>query len=61
MGILPAWLSVYHVHTWYPWRPLELQMVANHHVGAGNQIWVPLQEQAFVQAPVHIILKARLQ
>lgn len=48
MGVLPACMSVYRVHTWYLWRPEEsvslpelvLEMVVNHHLDAVNPIQV---------------------
>lgn len=44
MCVLPVCMSVYHLCTWYPQRPeegvsplgLELWVVVNHLVGAGN-------------------------
>lgn len=41
MYVLPASVYVYHVHTWYSWRPdplgLESQMIVGYHKGAENQ------------------------
>jgi hypothetical protein len=51
MDDLTEWISVHHVHTWFPQRPeeevrcpeLELEMVVSSHMNAGNQtqvLWV---------------------
>lgn len=44
MGVLPAFISVYHICAWYLELSeegirslgMELQMIVNHHIGVGN-------------------------
>jgi hypothetical protein len=54
MGVLSAFMSVYHMRAapteaWREWQnplELELQMVVSHHVGAGN--WLRFLEKHLV-------------
>ena len=41
MNILPACVSVDHMHAWYPWRTEE----GTGSLGTGSQTIVPLEEQ----------------
>jgi hypothetical protein len=44
MSVSPAYVFLYHLHSWYPWKSgedtrslgLEWQMAVSHHVDAGN-------------------------
>lgn len=52
MGILPAWVFVYHVRAWCSSRKgvsdplkLELQAAGSHHVSAGSRSWDQPEEQ----------------
>lgn len=63
MGVLPEYMSMYHIYAWCSLNPeegtrnleLKLNIVVNHHMGPGN--WTgPLQEQ-----PVHLTMEPSLQ
>lgn len=49
MGVLPAYMSMYHVYAWCPGKPKEVgrspevQMAVSYHISAKNRTWILLK------------------